>query len=262
MNSDSSSKIKHLLLNWPGGTVATSTWLAKQGVYQQLAYQYERSGWLRKIGCGAYARLSEAVEWTGAVYAMQEQLKLPVHVGGKTALALKGFTYFVSVSENETIYLFGKPDVNLPSWFTDFKWKQKYEYKTTTLFGEKDKLGITTHSLGSYSIHISSPERAIMEALYLVSGENDLEEVMNILETLRTLRSKLVQDLLETCRSIKVKRLFLALAERTSQTWFKDINIKKINLGKGKRQMIPGGVWNKKYQITLPKSERGDDNNG
>lgn len=255
MSSDNISKINQLLRVWPTGTVATSSWLAQQGIYQQLAHQYEKSGWIQKVGHGAFARWREDIDWTGGVYALQEQLKMPIHVGGKTALELKGYTYFVSLGKGGVVYLFGEPGSHLPSWFVNHKWKRPFAYKMPHLFGSKRNLGLTHHSMGSYSIQISSPERAIMEQLHLVPKE-DCEEVINIMEMLQTLRPKLIQELLECCRSIKVKRLFLALAERTNQVWFKDLDVKKIKLGKGKRHLVQGGVFDRKYQITLPKPQR------
>jgi len=84
------SKINLLLRSWPTGTVAVLPWLEKQGVYQQLAYEYERSGWFERVGRSAYFRAGDHIEWPGAVRAMQSQLGLRVHVGGKSALELKG----------------------------------------------------------------------------------------------------------------------------------------------------------------------------
>lgn len=254
MNSANISKINQLLRAWPAGTVATSSWLGKQGIYQQLAHQYEKSGWIQKIGHGAFVRWGEDTDWTGGVYALQEQMQMPVHVGGKTALQLKGYAYFVSLGEGGVVYLFGEPESHLPLWFVNHKWKRPIAYKMPRLFGSKRNLGLTHHTLGTYSIQVSSPERAIMEQLHLVPNEDSFEEAVNIMDMLRTLRPKLIQELLACCRSIKVKRLFLALAEQTNQDWFQDLDVKKVNLGRGKRHLVQGGIFNRKYQITLPKS--------
>ena len=34
--------------------------------------------------------------------------------------------------------------------------------------------------------------------------------------------------------------------------WFQKLDIKNIDLGKGKRQIAANGILNKKYQITVP----------
>jgi hypothetical protein len=55
MGSSTGSKINQLLRRWPNGTVAVSSWLEKQGAYQQLVQKYEATAWLRRVGQGAYA---------------------------------------------------------------------------------------------------------------------------------------------------------------------------------------------------------------
>ena len=72
------------------------------------------------------------------------------------------------------------------------------------------------------------------------------------MEGLTTLRPKLVQRLLEECKSIKVRRLFLLMAEYSNHDWFKELNVEKIDLGSGKRVIVKNGVLDKKYKITVP----------
>lgn len=74
---------------------------------------------------------------------------------------------------------------------------------------------------------------------------------------MNNLRPKLVQDLLEICSSIKVKRLFLCLAERIGHEWFHYLDLTKIDLGRGKRSIVKGGRYDSKYQITIPRAWMG-----
>src|SRR6267142_6297955 len=145
MTSVKRSKINQLLRVWPVGTVATTPWLSHKGIYQQLAYEYERSGWLQHLGSGAYIRSGDEVEWPGGVYALQKQLALPVHVGGKTALELKGLGHFVAAGEGTKVYLFASSGKRLPSWFLRHDWKRKIVLKTPRLFDDNSKLALTTH---------------------------------------------------------------------------------------------------------------------
>src|SRR5712691_5373295 len=62
MASASSSKINQLLKIWPSGAVAVLPWLEKQGVYQQLVHEYEKTSWVRRVGRGAYARAGDKVD--------------------------------------------------------------------------------------------------------------------------------------------------------------------------------------------------------
>ena len=92
-----------------------------------------------------------------------------------------------------------------------------------------------------------------MECLYLVPNKQSLLECYEIMEGLNNLRPPHVQALLEQCSSVKVKRLFLYLAEKSGHAWVKHIQLDKIELGKGKRSIVKGGVYNPEYQITVDK---------
>ncbi|MCK4865622.1 MAG: type IV toxin-antitoxin system AbiEi family antitoxin domain-containing protein, partial [Gammaproteobacteria bacterium] len=59
--------------------------------------------------------------------------------------------------------------------------------------------------------------------------------------------------LLEDCNSIKVKRFFMWLAEYNQHKWVERLDLTNVDFGKGKRTLFKGGVFNKKYQITVPE---------
>ena len=77
-------------------------------------------------------------------------------------------------------------------------------------------------------------------------------EKFNFQESLLSLRSDTLQYLLEICDSKKAKRLFLYLSDTNNMPWFHRLNIKNIDLGKGKRVVASNGFFDKKYQITVP----------
>ena len=253
MAGANTSKLNQLLVNWPLGTVAVAPWLEKQGIYQQLAYDYEKSGWLRKIGRGAYVRLNDKLDWPGGLYAIQQQLGRPIHIGAKSALELKGLGVFSQGGTGAFLYLFGPWQVKPPTWFMDHDWGRKISYKMFKLFDGKTEMGLTSQSFDSFEIKISTPERAILELLYLAPHEQSIEEAMLIMEGLGTLRVGILQELLNNCRSIKVKRLFFALADQCNHSWFKNLDLKQIDMGSGKRSIVKDGTLDPKYQITLPK---------
>lgn len=253
MDSFKGSKINRLLKNWPAGTVATSRWLQGQGIYPQLIQRYLKGSWVDRIGDGAFTRSGDKVEWPGALFAVQEQLSLPIHVGGKTALQMQGYGHFLPLGKKPFVSLFGAPGKKLPLWFDTFRLATNLRYVTARLFSEKDYLGLTKKNMGAFDITLSSPERAILELLYLVPQEESLEEVALIMEGLNTLKPKLVQTLLEKCRSVKVKRLFLYFAEKQNLPWVKKLDTTRVSLGKGKRSLVKGSHFDKKYQISVPK---------
>ena len=92
-----------------------------------------------------------------------------------------------------------------------------------------------------------------MECLYLVPKEQNLIECFHFMESINNVRPDVVQQCLESCHSIKVKRLFLYLAEKANHAWFRKLNIDKIDLGAGKRSIIMNGRYNPKYKITVSK---------
>ena len=100
-----------------------------------------------------------------------------------------------------------------------------------------------------FDLRFSSLERAILEIIFLESIS--LLEIAQIMETLTNLRPKILQILLENCSSVRVKRVFLYLAEKQKHSWFNFLNPEKINLGKGKRVISDSGKLDKKYEIVI-----------
>lgn len=254
MTSEPRSKLNRLLRAWSQGTVAVSRWLEAQGAYQQLVHEYEKSGWIQRIGHGAYVRAGDTVEWSGGLHALQEQMKLPVHAGAKTALQMQGYAHFLPMGKGGSVSLFGAPGTRLPTWFRQYDWRVALRYSTTKLFADDPNAGLTKKELATYAITVSAPERAIMEVLYLVPAEESFEEAALLMEGLTTLRPRLVQSLLEQCRSVKVKRLFMFLAESCNHAWVKKLDLSKVDFGKGKRMIVKGGRFDVKYNITVPDS--------
>lgn len=251
------NKINQILQKWPSGTVITSMWLKSQGIYKQLAEVYRRSGWIERIGRGAYKRKGDEVAWPGGLYPLQQYLDLGVHVGGKTALELQGFGHYLKWSEQERVVLWKKPEVRLPLWFKEYNWKAQINLRSATLFsGEVE--AITTIKIDQIHIQLSSPERAILELLYDVPRYEGFDEANYLMEGLSTLRPTVLQPLLESCHSIKVKRLFMYLAEHYNHGWFKRLDRSNIDFGKGKREIIKGGILDKKYGIVVPPISRED----
>jgi hypothetical protein len=95
MNTLKGTKLNNLLVNWPDGAVYTSTWLGSQGFSPSLIRGYRQHNWLQSIGRGAFVKVGDRLDWVGAVWALQHQLGLSIHAGGKTALELAGYAHFL-----------------------------------------------------------------------------------------------------------------------------------------------------------------------
>jgi hypothetical protein len=246
-------KLNHLLKNWPRGTVAVHSWLEQQGISRQLAEAYVNSEWIVRIDRGAFIRADDHVEWTGGVQTLQHQVGLQLHVAAKTALQLQGYAHFLPLGQDAPATLFGSPGVKLPGWFRQYPWDVRLRYTSSNLFPYEDGIGLTTKDFDTYAINISSPERAIMEVIHLVPHQESLDEALLLMEGLNTLRPALVGNLLKSCRSIKVKRFFMYLAEKYNHPWVKRLDTSCVDFGSGKRVIAPCGQWNSKYNITVPK---------
>ena len=78
-------------------------------------------------------------------------------------------------------------------------------------------------------------------------------ECYQVMEGLTTLRPKLLQQLLEQCGSIKVKRLFLYMAHKAGHAWAQRLDREKIDIGSGARAITKGGVYVASFGLTLPE---------
>ena len=250
------SKLNNLLRNWPFGTVAVQPWLKKMKIYRQLIYRYEQYKWVERIGSGAFIRGGDKVSWIGGLYAIQKHLKKNIHIGGKTALELHGYGHFLRMGHEVPVFLYGPPGEKLPKWYIKYKWDARVVLNLVDLFPKKRDFALTQKSMGSFDITLSSPERAMMEALHLVPHEQSFEEAELLMGGLGALRPIVVQRLLEHCRSIKVKRLFMYLSEKCEHPWVSEIILSKIELGSGNRMIVRNGKLNAKYKITVVKNDR------
>jgi hypothetical protein len=254
MTSQGGTKLNRLLREWPRGTVAVQSWLTERGVARQLAEAYRKTGWLERFARGVYVRTDDQVEWTGAVHALQHQLALTIHPAAKTALELQGLSHILALGTGRPLSLFGAPKEKLPGWFRQHDWGGPVRYTATNLLPASPALGLTQREVGAFSLIVSAPERAAIELLRLVPHRASYEEARLLFEGLTTLRPKLVQQLLEACSSVKVKRLFLHLAEACGLAWVGKLDLGRIDLGSGKRVIVKGGRFDPKYQITVPES--------
>lgn len=251
MNTERESKLNILLGTQPSGIVLSSAWLTEQGYSLDLQKQYKKSQWFDSIGTGALKRHGDQVDYLGGIYALQSQLGLSVHPAGKTALSLQGKSHYLEISTKKAL-LFGSKDENLPLWFKKLDWGLSVNCKLTGFL--PPELGLLEIEHKGFKVKVSNPVRAIMECLYLAPKSQPLLEVLELLEGLNNLRPITVQKLLEACTSVKVKRLFLYLADKAGHEWLNYVKLDDVDLGSGKRAIVSDGVYVSKYQITVPKA--------
>ena len=238
------------------GNVLTSEWLKQHGISSKLAWWYMHSGWLERIGREVYKKTNTSITWSNAVAAIQSQLNLPVHVGGKTALEILGMAHFVPVGGLKRVILFAKHGTKLPKWlFDESVWGVKFNMYQPLLFTNYEK-GVE-RVVDNNKILISPPELAILEVLHLVPSQESFEGASLLMQGLAFLRPSVVQQLLESCRSIKAKKLFLHLASIYQHKWLNDLDLNKVFLGSGKCVVDGGGSYDGKYKISVPVLDKG-----
>ena len=250
MSTNSGTKINQLLQQLPQGTVLISTWLVNQGYSRDLQHRYLKSGWLTSVGYGALKRTGDTINLKGALYSLQTQAEKQIHIGGRSALGLQGLSHYLELYQKETL-LFAPSGTNLPLWFKKFEWETKAVLIHTSMLNPN--IGLINYNEKTFTIKISDPTRAILECLELTTKRFDLQEAWQIMEGLSALNPKNVQEIMEHCNSVKALRLFLFMAEKANHSWFKYLNIEHLNLGKGKRSIVPNGIYIPKYKITVPK---------
>ncbi len=123
-------------------------------------------------------------------------------------------------------------------------------YQTNIL---PENIGINSIEQDNFLLKVSARERAILESLYLAPTRMGLMECYQIMESLHSLRPDVVQAMLESCTSIKVKRLFLCYAEKLRHPWLANLDVNKITLGTGPRLLEKGEAFDAKYQISIPR---------
>ena len=258
MVGQKNEKINQLHRLLPEGLVVDTAWLDAHGYRRQWREKYVSQGWLEGVVRGVYRRPTGSAEqtlaWQRVVISLQRLLDRRVHVGGRTALELQGLTHYLRFS--------GKPEVHLYAYEALPGWVERIPTDARLVEHKADKLfhagapGLTQIAWGhwGWELDVSAPERALCELLDRLPAEETFHQADVLMESARTLSPKRVQAVLEACRSVKVKRLFLWFAERHRHPWVGRLDLTRIGLGRGKRQIVAGGRLDSKYQITVPEA--------
>lgn len=264
MSNQNESKLNRLLTGLSDTGVVSSRWLRAHGYYSSLLARYVASGWLVSPARGVYMRKGGSLQWEGVVSTLQRREGLSLHVGGRFALAWLGHEHYLRLGEAEVVTLYGTDRV--PGWVyqlplverVDYCGKGPFDLPVLPLTDKTPDQALLDQGLErreavpSGMLVYSTPERAMLELCNEASDASGVYEVDALMQGMATLRPKRLEMLLRHCQSIKAKRLFLALAERHGHAWFSHLPTNGVDLGRGKRSLVPGGRLHSKYQIVLP----------
>ncbi|MCK8515001.1 type IV toxin-antitoxin system AbiEi family antitoxin [Methylonatrum kenyense] len=251
-------KINQLLREIPYGAVVTTAWLGVRGVSTDQARKLTRSGWLRRVGHGAYCRAGDSLTWESAVFALQASSgsrAVPIWPGGQTALSLHGFNHYLALGFS-TRHIFGGAGARLPRWFRLAEWTAETNLHTVTALPAELPDSFADHAPANkgFTLQISTPERAVLEWITVAPDELLFgSALVDTFSGLNTLRPRRLQVFLEACRSVRTKRAFLVLARHAGHNWYGRLDPTRLDLGQGKRQLYPGGRLDREFQVTVPE---------
>lgn len=270
------NSLQHLL---PEGMVVSAAWLKDKGYSSALCSKYVANGWLIQPARGLYKRPGAETKWQHLVISMQSLMSQPIAVGGLSALELQRYGHYLRMGNEQRIFLY--TEARLAKWVHEIDPLVQFEQRNANkLFKEpfiKRAIGNLPHLTESapnpdrsksiagglkrytwgdreWPMLISTPERAILEFLDEIPGRQTFQHAADIFTGLANLRPRQLQDLLEQCDSVKVKRLFLWFAERYHHAWLKHLDVSAIDIGSGKRVIATSGRLDPKYHITVPEA--------
>jgi hypothetical protein len=255
-----SGKLNQLERTLPQGLVVDATWLTQHGYSTSLRSQYVTAGWLEQPVKRVYRRPLGPLTWQHVVTSLQTLLGHELVVGGRTALDLQGYAHYLAQSATE-VHLYGpKP---LPSWVHSLPVDATFRYHNSArLFRQSDSAGgallwggqavVKWTAQTDAPLMISTIERAILEVMDELPNRASFDQVDALMEGLTNLSPRRLQELLVACRSVKVKRLFFFFADRHRHAWLRQLQMDRVDLGRGKRLIARGGKLDPAYQITVP----------
>lgn len=286
MRHQKRTRLNRLQRLLPEGLLADAAWFTRMGYPSPLRSRYLASGWLEPVARGVFRRPlrkpgledeAAPLRWEHVVISLQMVMERPISVGGRTALELHGFSHYASSAGPREAHLYS--DEQAPGWLRKLPLETPFVchnagrlFRTEPIASAFENLKAALSSDGAFgrgAIHgsltyrqvgdwdwplvLSTPERAVLELLDEVPRNETFHQADVLMEGLVSLSPRRLNRLLQECRSVKVKRLFLWFAERHGHAWLKQLDAERIDLGSGKRMLVRGGKLDPKYQITVPE---------
>ena len=235
--------------NIPGGLLF-SAWLRDNGYSDKLVEGYRRSGWLSALSRGVMYRAGDKPRSFMILDSYNRQLKKHFHIAAHSALEHWGFNHFVPMGK--PVLMIGHPKQEVvPDWLKNGKFDYTMRFFSTETFTASQT--IISPNTEYPNLQMSTPEQAFLECLLLAPKHYSYMDLFYIMEQLTTLRPSILQSLLENTGNLKVKRMFLYMAEKAGHDWCRLLDTDKIELGTAKHKLVDGGVYISKYKITVPK---------
>ncbi|MGX1101475.1 type IV toxin-antitoxin system AbiEi family antitoxin domain-containing protein [Amorphus sp. MBR-141] len=259
-------RLKFLMEKVPPGFLVDTPWLKARGIDAKSIHDYVSRGRLERVIRGVYRRplpdgvkVQPAVPWDSVLLSLQQVMNYDVHLGGVSALEQADGAHYPPLGGTPRVYLYG----NVPTWLKRLPSNAQIIVHRRTLFGDDNtgiidvdrdvQIGGSAVNVRCWPMTMSSPERAVLEALDELYNETSFEHLHRIFRSLTELRPKQLMTQLMACRTVKVRRLFFVFADHHQHVWRKHLDVDKISLGSGPRALVAGGKFHPTYRITVPK---------
>lgn len=226
------STLRRLQTEIPRGGPVESAQLAALGISPALAHHYLKSGWLCRLGRGVFQFPKDDLRLEPCLKHLEHQID-GFHVGGKTALAWRGFRH--NVAAREPLWLRGRHNARLPEWFTE-RFPARYTTRTPFDSSLPAESGLEPLIDQPDGVRVSIPERALLELLHEVGVHQGVEEARNLMEGLRSLRPEVLALHLKHCQRVKAARLCVRWSEELGLPWAETAR-------KAAAKHLTGGRW-------------------
>ena len=262
MSAESSQNLKKVLESVPAGYLVDAAWLISQGIAYETFRDYVKRGWLDRVARGVFRRptpsssASNGLDWKTCLLSMQHIMGHRVHVGGATALTEQGYDHYLRLGKNAPVWVYGNP---VPNWLGKLPLTAPIEIRKPSLFSDptlgltKDAENAGVISPWDWQLVTSEPERAVLEIMDELPDHESFHTLDMVFQGLTTLRPRLLTALLNSCKKIKVKRLFFVFADRHDHAWRKRLDPEAFDLGSGDRALVKGGKIHPRYRIMVPE---------
>ena len=249
MSIETRSKLNQLLQQSHSRGLYFSSWLKKNGYSDQLIKKYRDSGWLSALSKGVMYRTGDKLNLFSVLDSYNMQLNNNCYIAAHSALELFGFNHYIPMGK-PLLMVFHPNKERIPLWLKNESFDSTPNFFSTEMFSE---LQIASFNPNYPHLQASVPEQAFLECLLLAPKWYSYIDLYYIMEQLSTLRPYILSDLLQKTDNLKVKRMFLYMAEKAKHYWFDSLDTDKLELGSSKYPLTKNGVYIPKYKITVPK---------
>lgn len=258
MKTTHAPNLKWLLEAVPEGFLVDADWMSDNGFGRGLLRDFLGRGWLERLDRDVYIRPSEGsrsgvVGWKTCLLSLSHVMGRNVHIGGTTALAMFAFA--------DQKYLDPKVGMltycdEFPSWLESLQLDIPFVTRANNLFHDP-VLGVRNLLMKQWlpwgwTVRMSTPERAILEALDEFPDNLKFLHLDAMFRRLAVLSSELMVELLRDCRKNEVKRLFFVFSDRHDHAWRYAIDRADFDLGTDDLGCLQDGKLHPRQGISVP----------